>query len=182
MEDNPLSEKIEAAGLELKDRVVKINRVAKVVKGGRRFNFAALVVVGDGKGIVGFGLGKASEVPIAIAKAVQSAKKNLIKIPLKGSTLPHPVLGRFGAARVMMKPASPGTGVIAGGAVRAVMDVAGVSDILTKIIGTNNSHNVLYATFAGLKSLFNEDMIIKLRGKLPGQPAVQEHQAEEVRA
>lgn len=153
---------------ELKDRVVKINRVAKVVKGGRRFNFSSLVVVGDGNGKVGFGLGKASEVPESISKAVQAAKKNMIQIPLKGNTITHEVLGRFGAAKVMMKPASEGTGVIAGGAVRAIMDVAGVHDILTKIIGTNNPHNVLHATFEGFKSLLSTDEVTRLRGKLPG--------------
>jgi len=160
--------KIDPNTLELKDRVVKINRVAKVVKGGRRFNFSALVVVGDGQGIVGFGLGKASEVPESISKAVQEAKKNLIKVKLKGNTIAHQVLGVYGAAKVMLKPAAPGTGVIAGGAVRAVMDVSGIRDILTKIIGTNNPHNVLYATFAGLQSLMDEEDIIRLRGKLPG--------------
>lgn len=157
---------------ELKDRVVKINRVAKVVKGGRRFNFSALVVVGDGQGTAGFGLGKASEVPESIAKAVQSAKKNMIKVKLKGNTIAHQVLGEYGAAKVMLKPAAPGTGVIAGGAVRAVMDVAGIKDILTKIIGTNNPHNVLYATFAGLKSLMDEEDILRMRGKLPGDAGV----------
>ncbi len=154
--------------MELRDRVVKINRVAKVVKGGRRFKFSSLVVVGDGQGRVGFGMGKAGEVPASIAKAVEEAKKNMITIPLRGSTIPHAVLGVFGAAKVMMKPASQGTGIIAGGAVRAVMDVAGVHDVLTKIIGTNNHHNVLYATFAGLQSLMNEEEVIRLRGKLPG--------------
>jgi small subunit ribosomal protein S5 len=160
--------KIDPSTLELKDRVVKINRVAKVVKGGRRFNFSTLVVVGDGQGTVGFGLGKANEVPESISKAVQEAKKNLVKIKLKGSTIGHQVLGVYGAAKVMMKPATPGTGVIAGGAVRAVMDVAGIHDILTKIIGTNNPHNVLHATFAGLRSLIDEEDILRLRGKLPG--------------
>lgn len=164
---------------DLKDRVVKINRVAKVVKGGRRFNFAAVVVVGDGKGMAGFGLGKASEVPESIAKAVEAAKKNMVKIPMRGVTITHPVLGIFGAAKVMMKPASPGTGVIAGGAVRAVMDVAGIRDVLTKVIGTNNVHNVLHATFAGLQSLLDETEVVRLRGKLPGMaPILKEKERE----
>lgn len=169
--------KIDPNTMELKDRVVKINRVAKVVKGGRRFHFSTLVVVGDGQGTAGFGLGKANEVPESIAKAVQEAKKNLFKIKLKGTTIGHQVLGVYGAARVMLKPATPGTGVIAGGAVRAVMDVAGIRDILTKIIGTNNPHNVLHATFAGLKMLMDEEDILRLRGKLPGDaptPAARE--------
>jgi len=163
-----LKSKIDTNAMELKDRVVKINRVAKVVKGGRRFKFSSLVVVGDGKGLVGFGLGKANEVPASIAKAVEEAKKNMVKIPLRKNTITHAIVGRFGAARVMMKPASPGTGIIAGGAVRAVMDVAGVHDILTKIIGTNNPHNVLYATFAGFRDLLCEEEVLRLRGKLPG--------------
>lgn len=170
--------KMDPNTLEMKDRVVKINRVAKVVKGGRRFNFSSLVVVGDGQGTVGFGLGKAAEVPESIAKAVQEAKKNLIKIKLKGNTISHQVLGEYGAAKVMLKPAAPGTGIIAGGAVRAIMDVAGVRDILTKIIGTNNPHNVLYATFAGLQSLMNEEDVIRMRGKLPGDaPASKDKEA-----
>jgi small subunit ribosomal protein S5 len=152
---------------EFKDRVVKINRVAKVVKGGRRFHFSSLVVVGDGKGMVGFGLGKSNEVPESIAKAVQEAKKNMMKINMKGTTIPHPILGVYGAAKVLMKPAAPGTGVIAGGAVRAVMDVAGIRDILTKIIGTNNPHNVLNATFAGLRALTTEEEVTRMRGKSP---------------
>jgi small subunit ribosomal protein S5 len=177
--------KIDPSTLELKDRVVKINRVAKVVKGGRRFNFSSLVVVGDGAGTVGFGLGKANEVPESISKAVQEAKKNLVKIKLKGNTIAHQVLGIYGAAKVMLKPAAPGTGVIAGGAVRAVMDVAGVRDILTKIIGTNNPHNVLYATFAGLQSLMDEEDVIRMRGKLPGDagtPAAGAKEKEAVKA
>lgn len=163
-------QKTDPNATELKDRVVKINRVAKVVKGGRRFKFSSLVVVGDGKGQVGFGLGKAGEVPVSIAKAVEAAKKNMIKVPLRGNTLPHPVIGIFGAAKVLMRPASPGTGIIAGGAVRAVMDVAGVHDVLTKIIGTHNPHNVLYATFNGFRSLLNEEEVVRLRGKMPGAP------------
>ncbi len=163
--------KIDPNTLELKDRVVKINRVAKVVKGGRRFHFSSLVVVGDGQGTVGYGLGKSNEVPESIAKAVQEAKKNLIKIKMKGVTIPHPILGVYGAAKVLLKPASPGTGVIAGGAVRAVMDVAGIHDILTKIIGTNNPHNVLHATFAGLRALTTEEEVTKMRGKAPSDIA-----------
>ena len=162
---------IDAGNAELKDRVVKINRVAKVVKGGRRFHFSSLVVVGDGQGLVGFGLGKSTEVPESIAKAVQEAKKKLCKIHLKGTTIPHQIIGTYGAAKVLLKPASPGTGVIAGGAVRAVMDVAGVRDVLTKIIGTNNPHNVLHATFAALQNLMTEEDIIQRRGKSPNDPA-----------
>ena len=174
--------KIDPNTLELKDRVVKINRVAKVVKGGRRFHFSALVVVGDGQGTIGYGLGKANEVPESIAKAVQEARKNLVKVNLKGVTLPHPILGKYGAAKVLLKPAAPGTGVIAGGAVRAIMDVAGVRDVLTKIIGTNNPHNVLHATFAGLKALTTEEEVLKSRGKLPGDPTPVPREKEGPRA
>ncbi len=145
--------RIKADALELKDRVVHINRVTKVVKGGKNFRFSALVVVGDGRGHVGYGAGKAKEVPQAIAKGIDHAKRNLIRIPLKGNTIPHPVLGIFGAGQVMLKPASPGTGVIAGGAVRAVVESAGIQDVLTKSLGTTNPHNVVKATFDALLKL-----------------------------
>ncbi len=150
---------------DLIDKVVYINRVAKVVKGGRRFRFSALVVVGDGKGLVGVGYGKANEVPEAIRKGIESAKKNLYRIPLRGATLHHQVMGRWGAARVLLKPASPGTGVIAGGPVRAMMEALGVKDILTKCIGTNNPNNVLKAAMVGLLSLRSPEQIAAVRGK-----------------
>jgi small subunit ribosomal protein S5 len=158
-------QRIQSQGLDLTDQVISINRVTKVVKGGKNLSFAALVVVGDGAGHVGFGTGKAREVPVAIKKAIEAAKKNLIRVPLIKNTLPHPIIGAHGAGRVLMKPASEGTGVIAGGAVRAVMQAAGVHDVRTKVLGSGNPHNVVRATFDGLLNMKDPFEVARLRGK-----------------
>ena len=158
-------EKIEPSDYELKDTVVNISRVTKVVKGGKNLSFSALVVIGDGHGVVGFGIGKAKEVPSAIKKAIESAKKSLVRVPLAGTTIPHPVIGNFGAGSVLLKPAPDGTGIIAGGAVRAVLESAGIHNVLTKSLGSANPHNVVRATFAGLMMLRDPAAVARLRGK-----------------
>ena len=158
-------EKIDPAQLDIKDTVVSINRVTKVVKGGKNLSFSALVVVGDGHGVVGYGVGKAKEVPSAIKKGIEAAKKNLIRVPVQGTTVPHPVVGRYGAGRVLLKPAPDGTGIIAGAAVRAVVESAGVTNVLTKSLGSANPHNVVRAAFTALQDLKDPQKLMRLRGK-----------------
>ena len=158
-------ERIDPGQLDIKDTVVSINRVTKVVKGGKNLSFSALVVVGDGHGVVGFGIGKAREVPSAIKKGIEAAKKNLIRVPLAGTTIPHRIVGNFGAGSVLLKPAPDGTGIIAGGAVRAVVEAAGIGNIVTKSLGSANAHNVVRATCAGLDALKDPSTIARMRGK-----------------
>lgn len=161
--------RIETEGLELQDRLVYINRVAKVVKGGRRFSFSAIVVVGDGNGRVGYGLGKANEVPDAIRKAIERAKKDIVEVPVMKGTIPHEIMAKYGTSQVFMKPAMEGTGVIAGRAVRAVVEVAGITNILTKCYGSRNFHNVVKATIKGLSLLKSPETALRQRGKLKGE-------------